>query len=120
MSNYVYKLKDAFPIMKHGVELRIYDTEDNHHAAAVYQESSTGHAEEFLHRDSAFIFYIIEGQGTYYVAGEPHFAEGGDVIIIPPSTRFYYQGRFKQICFTVPPWREDGEEHVRFVDFDQK
>lgn len=84
-------------------------------AAVVYQETETGHAEEFLHEKSAFVFYIIEGSGVWVIEDEEQPAEAGDVVIVPAGKRFYYKGSLKQICVTAPAWEEEYEVHVRDI-----
>jgi len=62
----VYKKGDAFNVRKNGVDMRIYSGDDMcSNAAVAYQETESGHAEEFLHEKSAFFFYIIEGSGVW-------------------------------------------------------
>ncbi|MBN1535052.1 MAG: cupin domain-containing protein [Spirochaetes bacterium] len=113
----VYRKKDAVRIEKHGVSMTIYNNaEQCPQAAVAYQETARGHAEEFLHQRSAFIYYIIEGSGTWYIEDVPHEVAASDVIIVPPGRRFYFTGNLKQLCITAPAWSQEGEHHVRFVD----
>ncbi len=113
----IFKKSRAFNLEKHGVRMRIYNSiEDCPQAAVAYQETETGHAQEFYHDKSAFLFYILEGEGTWFIEDEPFSVEASDVIIVPPGKRFYYQGRLKQICITSPAWEEKSEHHVRYVD----
>jgi mannose-6-phosphate isomerase-like protein (cupin superfamily) len=95
----------------------IYNSiEDCPQAAVAYQETESGHAQEFYHDKSAFVFYILEGNGTWYIEDEAFPVEASDVVIVPPGKRFYYRGRLKQICITAPAWGEKTEHHVRYVD----
>jgi mannose-6-phosphate isomerase-like protein (cupin superfamily) len=110
--------KDAFEIEKQGVKMRIYNSKDQCPAAAiVYQETLTGHHEEFFHSKSNFIFYILEGSGTWFFEDEPHEVAQGDVVIVPPNHKFYYKGALKQICITAPAWEAEYEHHVRNIEF---
>ena len=111
----IHKRVAAIRIEKHGVKMWIYST-DCPQAAVVYQETETGHAEEFLHETSAFIFYIIEGNGVWVIEDEEFPVEAADVVIVPPGKRFYYKGNLKQVCITAPAWEEAGEKHVRDVE----
>lgn len=113
----IFKKDNAFETEKQGVKMRIYNSkEDYAEAAVVYQETETGHKEEFYHSKSNFIFYIIEGSGTWYIEDVPHEVEQGDVIIIPPNKRFYYKGKLKQVCITAPAWEEKYEHHVKMIE----
>lgn len=117
MSPMIFNKENAFAVEKHGVRMRIYNGKDNCPQAAVaYQETETGHAEEFLHETSFFIYYIIEGNGTWIIEDREYEVAAGDVVIVPPGKRFYFRGTLKQICVTSPAWEETGERHVRFVE----
>jgi mannose-6-phosphate isomerase-like protein (cupin superfamily) len=114
----IYKKKDAPEFEKQGVTMRVYNTKEQcPDASVVYQETKTGHSEEFYHSKSNFIFYIIEGQGTWFIEDVPHQVETGDVVIVSPNKRFYYKGNLKQICITAPSWEQEFEHHVRDVNF---
>ncbi len=113
----IYKKSDALEIIKHGVRMHIYNTgEQCPQAAVVLQETAHGHGEEFLHEKSAFIYYIIEGSGTWIIEDEEFMVSATDVVIVPPGKRFYFRGALKQLCITAPAWEEQFEKHIRDVD----
>ena len=113
----VFKRNQAFAVEKQGVNMWIYNgKEDCPGAAVAYQETDTGHGEEFYHGKSTFIFYIIEGKGTWFIEDEEYPVEATDVVIVPPNKRFYYKGSLKQICITVPAWEAEYEHHVRNIE----
>jgi mannose-6-phosphate isomerase-like protein (cupin superfamily) len=113
----IYKKQDAFTVEKNGVKMRIYNSNEQcPQAAVVYQETEKGHSEEFLHKESYFIFYIIEGSGTWFIEDQPYEVSAGDVVIIPPNTRFYYRGKLRQVCVTSPAWTAEQEQHIRNVN----
>jgi hypothetical protein len=71
----IYKKAKTIAFEKHGIKMRVYNSkEDCPQASVVYQETETGHSEEFYHTKSTFIFYIIEGQGTWFIEDMPHAA----------------------------------------------
>jgi mannose-6-phosphate isomerase-like protein (cupin superfamily) len=103
---------DAAAFAKRGVHMWAYNTaSDCPEAAVVYQETETGHAEEFYHDRSAFVFYIIGGRGVWVIEDEEFPVEATDVVIVPPGKRFYYRGALKQVCITAPAWDAEGEHH---------
>lgn len=112
----IFKKEDAIEFEKQGVKMRVYNSaEQCSQAAIVYQETDKGHFEEFYHSKSYFIFYIIQGAGTWFIEDEPQEVKAGDVIIIEPGKRFYYKGKLKQICITSPSWEAEFEHHVRDI-----
>jgi len=113
----IFKKADAVALSKNGVDMWIYPSADGFDGVAVvYQETERGHAEEFVHDKSAFIFYIIEGKGVWIIEDEEFEVEATDVVIVPPGKRFYYRGNLKQICITAPAWEERYERHIRDID----
>jgi mannose-6-phosphate isomerase-like protein (cupin superfamily) len=107
---------DAFHITKNGVDMWIYNGKDEcAEAAVVYPETPTGHAEEFRHSKSAFIFFILEGSGEWIIEDETFPVTAQDVVIVPKGKRFYYRGNLKQVCITAPAWEAGYEEHIRDV-----
>ncbi len=114
----VYKKEEAFQTEKHGVKMLIYNgKKDCEEAAVVYQETDTGHGEEFFHEKSAFLFYIIEGSGTWYIEDVAYPVKEGNLVIVPKMKRFFYRGGLQQVCITAPAWEEEYERHVRMVEF---
>jgi mannose-6-phosphate isomerase-like protein (cupin superfamily) len=112
----IYKKENTIEFEKQGVKMRVYNTKEQcPEASVVYQETQKGHSEEFYHSKSNFIFYIIEGTGTWFIEGEPNKVKTGDVVIVPPNKRFYYKGKLKQICITAPSWEPEYEHHVRDI-----
>lgn len=115
-SRIVFKPENAEVIEKHGVRMRIYTTKsDCKNAAVLHQETGTGHAEEFMHEMSNFIYYIIEGSGTWIIEDKEHGVRAGDVVVVPAGKRFWFRGNLKQVCVTAPAWEEQYEHHIRDI-----
>lgn len=112
----VFRPEKAGVIEKHGVRMRIYTTkEDCPNAAVLYQETETGHAEEFVHDKSDFLYYILEGYGTWVVEDREFDVRAGDVVVVPAGNRFWFRGNLKQICITAPAWEVKCERHIRDI-----
>ena len=113
----IFRRDRALNAKKQGVNMWIYNnSEECPQAAVAYQETDKGHFEEFYHEKSAFIFYVIEGEGTWIIEDREVSVRTTDVIIVPPGKRFYSRGNLKQVCITAPAWEEKYEHHVRNVD----
>lgn len=96
--------------------MRIYTTKkDSSNAAVLYQETEIGHLEEFVHEKSDFLYYILEGSGTWVVEDREFKVRAGDVVLVPAGKRFWFRGNLKQICITSPAWEEQYERHVRYI-----
>ncbi|HWA30520.1 MAG TPA: cupin domain-containing protein [Rhizomicrobium sp.] len=117
MRGSVFRKSDAFHVVKNGVDMWIYNGKDDLPEAAVaYQETATGHAEEFRHAKSAFVFFVIEGAGEWVIEGEHFPVQPHDVVIVPKGKKFYYRGNLKQVCVTAPAWEAEYEEHIRDIE----
>ena len=113
----VYKHENAVHITKHGVAMSIYNSRaDCPQAAVVHQHTGTGHHQEFYHEKSAFIYYIIQGSGTWVIEDVEYPVTARDVVIVPPGRRFYFKGALEQICITAPAWEERYERQVRLIE----
>jgi mannose-6-phosphate isomerase-like protein (cupin superfamily) len=97
--------------------MRIYTTKDDCRSAAVlYQETEAGHSEEFVHEKSDFLYYILEGRGTWVVEDREFEVREGDVVVVPAGKRFWFRGNLKQVCITAPAWEEKYERHIRYIE----
>jgi len=113
----VFRPEGSKVIEKHGVCMMIYNTkEDSPNAAVLYQETKTGHAEEFIHYKSDFLYYILEGSGTWVVENREFEVRKGDVVVVPAGNRFWFRGNLKQVCITAPAWEEKYERHIRDIE----
>ncbi len=90
----VIRREEGVDLEKHGVRMHVY-TRGDAPAGIVYQETESGHAEEFCHEKSAFIYYIIEGEGVYVIGGVEHHVGAGDVVVVPPKSSIYFKGRLR-------------------------
>ncbi len=113
----VFRPENAELIEKHGVRMRIYTTKaDCKNAALLYQDTEIGHTEEFLHERSDFIYYILEGSGSWIVEDREFEVQAGDVVVVPAGKRFWFKGSLKQICITAPAWEEQYERHIKYLE----
>lgn len=112
----VFRPEDSQVIEKHGVCMRIYTTKaDCPNAAVLFQETDTGHAEEFIHEKSDFLYYVLEGSGTWVIEGREFKARAGDVVVVPAGKKFWFRGNLRQVCVTAPAWEEKYERHIRDI-----
>lgn len=107
--------KEAVTNSKFGINLWVYKTRTNN-AGFVYIEVSEGHFEEFYHKVSTFIYYVLEGEGKFFLDGFETPVRAADLIVIPPNTKIYYLGKMKLNLITVPAWSPENEVHVRNID----
>lgn len=112
---YKFTANKAQKFNKHGIDLVVYG--ENYPAANVVHVSvKKGHFQEFYDVESAYIYYIVSGKGTFVLDEEKIEAEATDLIVIPPKTRIHYFGTMEMVLTASPAFNEKNERHVRFVD----
>ena len=112
---YKYTTKDARQFNKHGIDLTVYG-ENIPSADVVHVSVEKGHFQEFYNDKSTFMYYIVNGQGTFYLNDEAFEAKGTDLVVIPPNTRIHYFGKMEMVLTVSPAFKEEDEHHVRFID----
>ena len=100
---------------KHGINLSVYNTKTKDFGF-VEIETKEGRFQEFSDKESYFIYYILEGEGTFYLNGEATPVKPTDLIVIPPKTNIYYIGKLRMTLTTIPGWKAEDEVHVRYVE----
>lgn len=58
---------------------------------------------------SEFNYYIIEGNGFFMLNDVRHDVTKGNLIVIPPGTKYSFGGQLKMLLINTPPWSADQE-----------
>ena len=109
--------KEAVIKSKFGIDLWVYET-NNPKAGFAYIEVNQGHLNEFYNQVSTFIYYVLEGEGQFFLNGVETPVKATDLVIIPPNTKIYYLGKMKLTLTTIPAWAAENEVHVRDIKID--
>ncbi len=117
-TKYVFTAVEARKFNKHGIDLTVYG-EDVSTANVVRVSVKKGHFQEFSDVKSYYIYYIIEGFGTFVLNDEKVEAKATDLIVIPPKTRIHYFGTMEMVLTVSPAFDEKNERHVKFVNEDE-
>jgi len=114
MNKFKFSFKDTKTKHKYGVDITLYGL-NKPEANIVYEEVQEGHFEEFLSTKSTYMWFIIEGKGTFVINDEKISVNAKDIIAVPPNNRIHYFGKMKMILFTVPAYNEKNERHIRNI-----
>jgi len=114
-TKYKYSSNEAKKFNKHGIDLTIYPYHVSS-ANVVYVSVKKGHFQEFYDIKSHYIYYIIKGNGTFFLNDEKVEVKATDLLVIPPKTRIYYFGNLEMVLTVTPAFNEKNEKHVRFID----
>lgn len=107
---------EAESFVKHHVEMFDYFGEEGEEADILRLSTDKGHLQEYSNEECTFFFYVIEGEGTFYLDGQPEVVESEDLVVAPPETRIFYLGDMELLLVSSPPWSPDQEKHHRYVD----
>ena len=64
----------------------------------------------FTQREAEFNYYVLEGQGFFVINDDRQTVSHGDLVVIPPGTRFTYGGQLKMLPINTPHWSQDHEK----------
>ena len=54
--------------------------------------------------------YIVKGKGKLYIGDEVHTLEVGDVVLIKPGDKYYWEGEFEMVVPCSPAWYPEQHE----------
>lgn len=112
---YLYSHTDAKTINKFGVDITLYG-ENISSNNIVYEEVTIGHLEEFYDDVSTYMWFIVEGKGTFVIDDEKVVAGPKDIVVVPAKKRIHYFGEMKMVLFVSPSFDEKNEHHIRDID----
>ncbi|MFC6080338.1 cupin domain-containing protein [Sphaerisporangium aureirubrum] len=61
-----------------------------------------------------FVYYVLDGTGTFVVEGRTERCVQGDLVTVPAGSRFTYQGNLRMLLTSTPPWTAGQEELIDF------
>ncbi len=111
---YVFHAADAAKFNKHGVDLTVYG-EGVPLANVVHVGVEEGHFQEFIDVESTFIYYIVDGRGTFVLNDDAVEVKPTDLVVIPSGTRIHYFGKLDMVLTVSIAFKEENERHIRFV-----
>src|ERR1035438_1446132 len=96
---------------KFGIHLNILPNFDN--CGIVLVETEIGHNQELYDNKSSFNYFVLEGEGTFFLDDEEVPIIKGDLLSVQPNVRIYYKGNLKMVLITSPAWRPENEVQTR-------
>lgn len=63
-----------------------------------------------VQKECDFVYYILEGKGTFYINDRPEPCAHDNLVVIPKGTKFSYEGSsLRMLLSSTPPWHADQE-----------
>lgn len=112
---YVFTADKANKFNKYGIDLTVYN-EGYPPVNVVHVRVKKGHFEEFYDEKSAYIYFVVKGQGVFVLNDEKHEVKATDLVVIPSKTRIHYFGSMEMVLTVCPAFDQKNERHVRMVD----
>lgn len=67
-----------------------------------------------IQQESEFDYYILEGEGYFILNDEKQVTSKGDLVVIPPGTKYTFGGKLKMLLISTPHW--NAEQQRTFYD----
>ncbi|MFI6732246.1 cupin domain-containing protein [Nonomuraea sp. NPDC050451] len=62
-------------------------------------------------RECDFVYYVIEGRGTFHIEDRHEHCRAGDLVTIPKGSKFTYEGHgLRMLLASTPPWQPAQEQ----------
>ncbi|MFB6208569.1 MAG: hypothetical protein ABEJ56_00345 [Candidatus Nanohaloarchaea archaeon] len=108
--------EDAENFEKFGVKFWDYLGDETDELDILLEKTEKGHLEEYYNEECTFYYFVISGEGSFYIDREEKKVEEGDLIVAEPGTKVYYLGDMEILLISKPSWYPEQENHVRYVD----
>ena len=116
--NYKFSFSGTKKVHKFGVDIAVYGG-GMPTANVVYEETEKGHFEEFYSDTSTYMWFVVEGKGTFVIDDERVEVGTKDLIVVPPKKRIHYFGKMKMVLCVTPAFDEKNEHHVRDISLEE-
>ncbi|MFA5076588.1 MAG: hypothetical protein WC480_04190 [Patescibacteria group bacterium] len=109
----LFNLQKAQKISRPGFTAYVYNDKKQYPALeAVYVDCFKNHEKVYV-KKSHRLYFVIAGEGTFYVDKETHTVKQNDVIIIEPLVRYAYEGKMKLFEVNCPATDNGDEAEVK-------
>lgn len=106
---YVYHEPDEYGFKdRDGHDGKFFGTSSNKTQHLII-ESKDKLAVELTQNKAEFDYYVIEGRGYFVINGDKQDVTKGDLIVVPPGTRYTFGGQLKMLLINTPKWSADQE-----------
>jgi mannose-6-phosphate isomerase-like protein (cupin superfamily) len=66
-----------------------------------------------IQKEVEFSYYVIKGSGYFTFSKEKKLVKEGDLVVIPPGTKYTFGGKLKMLLINTPHWTQEQEEIIR-------
>jgi mannose-6-phosphate isomerase-like protein (cupin superfamily) len=87
-------------------------SEDSYDKFSIAKVEIKGKQEYGLDKESDIAYYILEGEGKFFIEDKEINVKKGDLIFIPKNTKYKDEGSLTLLAISVPKFNRD--KRVRF------
>lgn len=66
-----------------------------------------------IQHKSEFTYYVLEGEGYFIINDQKRPVTHGDLIVLPPKTKYTFGGKLKLFLINTPRYTPEQEEIVK-------
>lgn len=82
---------------------------NNENISITYEEVYKGHDKYCTNTKITHIYYVISGKGKFKIKDEIYEVKKGNLIEIPPNTKFIFVGEMELLLIMNPKFSREGE-----------
>lgn len=110
MKSHVLKLPNEYSFEKVGIKGKKYLVSDLTNSVSVLIiETKKGHDTTILEKECDFIYFVLEGSGSFIINGISEKCQKGDLVVIPARNKFKYVGNLKMLLINNPAFYPEQE-----------
>ena len=111
---YVFHSPKDYSFEKVGIKGKNFDTKVLFEEAKfTVIETTEGHQTRIRERECTFVYFILDGKGSFEIGKVIENCRKGDLEIVPKNTIFTYTGKMKILLVTFPWWYSEQEETLQ-------
>jgi mannose-6-phosphate isomerase-like protein (cupin superfamily) len=66
-----------------------------------------------IQNEAEFNYYILKGSGYFVFDEQKQPVKEGDLVVVPPGTKYSFGGQLKMLLINTPHWSQDQETIIR-------
>lgn len=108
MNKYVKEFSQEPSFKREGFDGYIAEI-NNENISITYENVYKGHDKYCTNTKITHIYYVIKGKGKFKINNNIYEVKKGDIIEIPPSTKFIFAGEMELLLIMNPKFTREGE-----------
>ena len=108
MNNYVKEFSNEPSFTRDGFDGYILDIK-NENIVITYEKVYKGHDKYCTNTKITHIYYVLSGNGKFKIKNDIYEVKKGNIIEIPPTTKFIFAGEMELLLIMNPKFKAEYE-----------